>query len=454
MTETPTARDTFASTVGAFAATLGSAVGLGNIWKFPYLTGSNGGAAFVLTYLLAVALVGIPVMVVEHVIGRRMRLDAVQAYGNVVPRQRSWAIIGWAGLLSAVLIMAFYTDVAGWVFAYVFKSLGALVSGRALTPETFAALAGGTWEPLAWQLAVLALTTGIIAAGVSRGIERVTKALMPLLFALLLLCDLRALTLPGAFAGVAYLFQPDLSKLSPSVLLAALGLAFFKLSLGMGTMTTYGSYLPDRVRIVPNAARVALADTAVSLLAGLAVFPAVFAFGGTPAGGPGLLFSTIPLIFSHMPMGGLFTAVFFVLTAIATIGAMVSLIEVPVAWLVEKAHLRRPAAALVAAGAMFALGVPATLSQSPVLADVKLWGKSFFDLFEFASSNVLLPAGGLAITIVGGWLVPRGVFAGEMNKGYAAVPWHGRVLPVFVRYVAPVLILLIFLNSLGLLQRG
>ncbi len=451
MTETPTARDTFASTVGAFAATLGSAVGLGNIWKFPYLTGSNGGAAFVLTYLLAVALVGIPVMVVEHVIGRRMRLDAVQAYGNVVPRQRSWAIIGWAGLLSAVLIMAFYTDVAGWVFAYVFKSIGALVSGRALTPETFAALAGGTWEPLLWQLAVLALTTGIIAAGVSRGIERVTKALMPLLFALLLLCDLRALTLPGASAGVAYLFQPDLSKLSPSVLLAALGLAFFKLSLGMGTMTTYGSYLPDRVRIVPNATRVALADTAVSLLAGLAVFPAVFAFGGTPAGGPGLLFSTVPLIFSHMPMGGLFTTVFFVLTAVATIGAMVSLIEVPVAWLVEKAHLRRPAAALVSGGAMFALGVPATLSQSPVLADVKLLGKTFFDLFDFASSNVLLPAGGLAIAIVGGWLVPRGVFAGEMNRGYAAAPWHGRVLPVFVRYVAPVLILLIFLNSLGLL---
>lgn len=451
MPETTPARDTFASTVGAFAATLGSAVGLGNIWKFPYLTGSNGGAAFVLTYLLAVALVGIPVMVVEHVIGRRMRLDAVQAYGNVVPRQRFWAIIGWAGLLSAVLIMAFYTDVAGWVFAYVFKSIGALVSGRALTPETFAALAGGTWEPLLWQLAVLALTTGIIAAGVSRGIERVTKALMPLLFALLLLCDLRALTLPGASAGVAYLFQPDLSKLSPSVLLAALGLAFFKLSLGMGTMTTYGSYLPDRVRIVPNATRVALADTAVSLLAGLAVFPAVFAFGGTPAGGPGLLFSTIPLIFGHMPMGGLFTAVFFVLTAVATIGAMVSLIEVPVAWLVEKAHLRRPAAALVAAGGMLALGVPATLSQSPVLADVKLFGKTLFDLFDFASSNVLLPAGGLAIAIVGGWLVQRGVFADEMNKGYAAVPWHGRVLPVFVRYVAPVLILLIFLNSLGLL---
>ena len=452
MTETtPGARDTFASSLGAFAATLGSAVGLGNIWKFPYLTGSNGGAAFVLTYLLAVALAGIPVMVVEHVIGRRMRLDAVQAYEKVVPGQRRWVVIGYAGLLSALLIMAFYTDVAGWVFAYVFKSAAALAAGRTLTPETFGALASGTWEPLLWQVAVLALTTWIIAAGVSRGIERVTKALMPILFALLLLCDLRALTLPGASAGVTYLFRPDLSKLTPAVLLAALGLAFFKLSLGMGTMTTYGSYLPDRVRIVPNAARVALADTAVSLLAGLAVFPAVFAFGGQPAGGPGLLFNTVPLIFSHMPLGGVFTTVFFVLTAVATIGAMVSLLEVPVAWLVEKGHLRRPAAAAVGGGAMLALGIPATLSQSPVLAGVKPFGKTFFDLFDFASSNVLLPAGGLAIAIVGGWLVPRSDFLSEMNAGYAAVPWHGRVLPVFVRYVAPVLILLIFLNSLGLL---
>ena len=447
------ARDTFASSLGAFAATLGSAVGLGNIWKFPYLTGSNGGAAFVLTYLLAVALVGIPVMVVEHVIGRRMRLDAVRAYGRIVPGQRSWAVIGWAGLLSAVLIMAFYTDVAGWVFAYVFKAAGALASGRTLGPETFGALAGGTWEPLCWQVAVLALTAAILAAGVSRGIERVTKALMPVLLVLLLVCDLRALTLPGAGAGVTYLFAPDLSRLTPPVLLAALGLAFFKLSLGMGTMTTYGSYLPARVRLVPNAARVALADTAVSLLAGLAIFPAVFAFGGTPAGGPGLLFNTIPLVFSRMPGGGLFTALFFVLAAVATIGAMVSLMEVPVAWLVERGHRSRPAAAATTAVAMLALGIPATLSQGPALAEVKLWGKTFFDLFDFASSNVLLPAGGLAIAVVGGWLASREGFEAEMNAGYVAAPWHGRLVHVLVRFVAPVCILLIFLNSLGVLGR-
>jgi NSS family neurotransmitter:Na+ symporter len=447
-------RDAFGSTLGAFAATLGSAIGLGNIWKFPYLTGSNGGAAFVLTYLLAVALVGLPVMVVEHVIGRRMRLDAVRAYERVVPGQRWWSLVGWAGLASALLIMAFYTDVAGWVFAYVFKSIGAFASGEPLGPETFGALAGGTWEPLAWQVIVLVVTTGIIAAGVSRGIEKVTKTLMPLLLVLLLVCDVRALTLPGAGAGVAYLFEPDLGKLTGTVLLSALGLAFFKLSLGMGTMTTYGSYLPAETRIVPNAARVALADTLVSLLAGLAIFPAVFAFGGTPAGGPGLLFNTIPLVFAKMPGGGLFTALFFVLAAIATIGAMVSLMEVPVAWLVEKGHLGRPAAATVTAAAMLALGVLATLSQGPALADVKVFGKTFFDLFDFLSSNVLLPVGGLAIVVVGGWLVSREVFVGELDRGRARPAWHGRVVHGLVRFVAPVLILLILLSGLGVICVG
>ncbi len=447
----PTRRDTFSSSLGAFAATLGSAVGLGNIWKFPFLTGSNGGAAFVITYLLAVALVALPVMVVEHAIGRRMRLDAVRAYERAVPGQPFWAAIGWAGIAAALLIMAFYTDVAGWVFAYVWKSFTALFTGLPLTSETFGALAGGTWEPLLWQLGVLLLAATIIASGVSRGIEKVTKTLMPLLFALLLVCDLRALTLPGASAGVAYLFRPELARLSPSVMLAALGLAFFKLSLGMGTMTTYGSYLPEHVRIVPNAARVALADTAVSLLAGLAIFPAVFAFGGTPAGGPGLLFNTIPRIFGQMPAGGLFTVLFFALAAIATIGAMVSLIEVPVAWLVEKGHLRRPVAAALTAGAMFALGIPATLSQNPLLAEVKLLGKSFFDLFDFASSNVLLPVGGLAIAVVGGWLVPRGFLSSELGRGRTTA-WPERVILPAIRFVAPVLILLILLQSLGLLS--
>ena len=452
MTSRTTNRDAFASTLGAFAATLGSAVGLGNIWKFPYLTGSNGGAAFVLAYLLAVALVGLPVMVVEHAIGRRMRLDAVRAYEKVIPGQRRWAIIGWAGMASALLIMAFYTDVAGWVFAYVFKSIAAAATGAPLTPATFGALAGGTWEPLGWQVAVLVLTCGIIAAGVSKGIEKVTKTLMPLLLVLLVICDVRALTLPGAARGVAYLFQPDLGKITGTVLLSALGLAFFKLSLGMGTMTTYGSYLPAETKIVPNAARVALADTLVSLLAGLAIFPTVFALGGTPAGGPGLLFNTIPLVFAKMPFGGLFTALFFVLAAIATVGAMVSLIEVPVAFLVEKGHVRRPAAAAITGAIMLALGVLATLSQGSVLSGVKLFGKSFFDLFDFLSSNVLLPVGGLAIAVVGGWLLSKDDFLAEVGRAPKA--WYGPVVRHVVRYLAPVAILLILLSGLGVIRLG
>jgi NSS family neurotransmitter:Na+ symporter len=451
---TPKPRDAFASTLGAFAATLGSAIGLGNIWKFPYLTGSHGGAAFVLVYLLAIAFVGIPILVVELTIGRKMRLNAVHAYGAVIPGQKFWSGVGMAGVAAAFLIMAFYTDVAGWVFAYVFKSFGAFLSGATLDSKTFGALAGGTWEPLLWQAGVLVLTTAIIAAGVSKGIEKVTKALMPLLFILLIICDLRALTLPGAGAGVAYLFRPDLSKLTASIVLYALGLAFFKLSLGMGTMTTYGSYLPDSTRIVPCATRVALADTAVSLLAGLAIFPAVVAFGGKPAGGPGLLFNTIPLIFSKMPLGGLFTMVFFVLTAIATVGAMVSLIEVPVAWIIEKGHMNRRGAAILTGVLMFALGIPATLSQSPLLAEAKMFGKNFFDLFDFLSSNVLLPVGGLAIALIGGWVMTRKTFKDEMDQGYAAEPWHGRLVYGILRFVTPVLILLILLSSLGVIKLG
>lgn len=448
---TPAPREAFGSTLGAFAATLGSAVGLGNIWKFPYLTGSNGGAAFVLTYLLAVVLVALPVMVVEHLVGRHLRADAVRAYGRVVPGQPFWAAIGWAGLVASLLIMAFYTDVAGWVLAYVFKSLGAFVTGRVLGPETFTALAGGTWEPVAWQLVVLTVAASVVAAGVAGGIERVTKALMPLLLLLLLACDVRALTLPGAGAGVAYLFAPDASKLTGDVLLAALGLAFFKLSLGMGTMTTYGSYLPDGTHLVPNAARVALADTLVSLLAGLAIFPAVFALGDAPTGGPGLLFVTIPRVFAQMPGGALFTALFFVLAAFATLGAMVSLLEVPVAWLVRARGLRRPVAATLTAACMAALGVPATLSQGPVLSHVRVLGRDLFTLFDFLSSNVLLPLGGLAITVVGGWLVPRALFQQELGKGHGEPAWHGALVHALVRWVTPALILLILLQGLGVL---
>lgn len=445
-------RDMFASGLGAFTATVGSAIGLGNIWKFPYLTGSYGGAAFVFAYLVCVVLVGIPIMVAEHIIGRKTRKNAVHAYASIVPGQKGWAIIGWAGCIAAVLVMAFYTDVAGWVFAYIFKSLFAFARGAVLQPTDFASLARGTWVPLIWQGVVIALTAGVLATGVSKGIERMTKVLMPVLLALLLLCVLRALTLPGAFQGVSYLFAVDLSKLTRPVILTALGLAFFKLSLGMGAMTTYGSYLPENTKIAPNAVRVALADTMVSLLAGLAIFPAVFALGGKPAGGPGLLFETIPLVFSKMPLGGLFTALFFVLAAIATLGAMISLMEVPVAWLCEKTKISRLRAGVMTGLAMFALGILATLSQSSVLENVKIGGKNFFELFDFLSSNVLLPLGGVGIAFVAGWLMKRRDFLGELNKGYTRPRQDALVLWGLVKFITPLLILIVLLQSVGILR--
>ncbi len=413
------------------------------------MAGVNGGAVFVLTYLLSVALVGLPILAAEHAVGRRLRLDAVGAYGKGIPGERGWSLIGYAGILAAFLIMAFYSDVAGWVFAYIPKAFISAVGGGVLGPETFGALSGGTLEPLLWQALVLAFVALIVAGGVSKGIERATKLTMPILLVLLIICDIRALTLPGAFKGVQFLFAPDFSKLSGTVVLSALGLAFFKLSLGMGTMTTYGSYMPGNLRLVPNAARVALADTLVSLLAGLAIFPAVFAFGFEPTSGPALLFISIPAVFSKMPFGNLFTLAFFSLAALAATGAMISLVEVPVAWLCGRGRFRRPAAVALTTIGIFILGVPATLSLGP-LGDVTLFGKGIFDLFDYIQQNLLLPLGGLAIAVFAGWRLSKEDLLAELGKGHSSAGPAIRVVYAFIKFVSPALIVLVFLNGFGL----
>jgi NSS family neurotransmitter:Na+ symporter len=438
----------FGTSLGAFTATVASAVGLGNIWKFPYLAGVNGGAAFVLTYLASVALVGVPILVAEHAIGRWMKANAVRAYSTAVPKERVWGLIGYSGVIAAFFIMAFYSDVAGWVFAYIPKAtVAAVTASGPLGGEVFGALSSGIAEPLLWQIGVLAFVSFIVAGGVKSGIERATKLTMPILLILLVICDIRALTLPGAFAGVRFLFEPDFSKLTGSVILSALGLAFFKLSLGMGTMTTYGAYMPDSTRLVANATRVALADTLVSILAGLAIFPAVFAFGFEPASGPSLLFVSIPAVFSKMPFGSFFTVAFFSLTALAATGAMISLIEVPVAWLCSKGKLSRPSAVAITALGIFALGAPATLSLGP-LSDFTIAGRGFFDLLDFVQQNLLLPLGGLAIAIVAGWRLSAKDFAAELGKGGASSAAN-RIVMAFIKFVAPALIVLVFLNGFG-----
>jgi NSS family neurotransmitter:Na+ symporter len=447
-------RDGFTTNFGVLVATLGSAIGLGNIWKFPSLTGTNGGASFLLVYLAATMLVGLPVMIAETMLGRAARADAVTSFEILAPRgQWWWKAIGWMGFAAALLIMAFYSEVAGWVYAYVFKAVSGEVStvDPKVAAAAFGKLVSSPLTVLAWQWGVLALTGGIIMFGVSKGIEAVTRRLVPLLFVLLVALCVRSLMLDGAGRGLGFLFQPDFSKITPAVALTALGLAFFKLSLGMGTMLTYGSYFRNDQNIPWTATRVMLADLSVSLLAGVAIFPAVFTFGFEPAAGPSLVFMTIPAVFTSMPGGTVFMTIFFLITAIASVGAILSLIEVPVAILSERYRLGRKPAALATIAAIAVLGAAASLSQS-VLADVRLLGFNPFDLFDFLSSNVLLPLGGILICLFVGWIygfakTERSLSnQGELNNG-------GLIKAVFflVRFVAPLLIAIVLLNGLKLI---
>ena len=445
------ARDGFTNTFGVLVATLGSAVGLGNIWKFPSLTGTNGGAGFLLVYLLATLLVGLPVMIVETMLGRAARANAVTTFERVAPHNQGWwKIIGWMGFAAALLIMSFYSEVAGWVYAYIFKAIsGSLTTtDPKIAGDIFGELVANPFSSLIWQWVVLGITGSIIMMGVSKGIEAVTRKLMPLLFILLLILCSRSLTLPGAAQGLTFLFSPDFSKISGAVVLTALGLAFFKLSIGMGTMLTYGSYFRDDQNIPVTTTRVMLADLTVSLLAGIAIFPAVFAFGFAPEAGPSLVFMTIPAVFTSMPGGTLFMTLFFILTAVASVGAILSLLEVPVAILSERFGFGRKKASLLTILAIALLGAPAALSSS-LTAEFKLFGMNSFNLFDFLSSNILLPLGGILICLFVGWVYGLPQLEKQLSNNGTL---HNRLLlkTVFflVRFLTPLLIAAVLLHGL------
>jgi neurotransmitter:Na+ symporter, NSS family len=445
-------RDGFTSGFGVLAATLGSAVGLGNIWKFPYLTGANGGAGFLVVYVVATLLVGLPVMIAEITLGRQAKANPITALQMLAPRGQPWWLIGAAGMLASFLILSFYSEVVAWVFAYVFKAMGGsiLSSDRHVTEAAFGALIGDPWQSLVWQWVVLLFMGAILLMGVTKGIEAMTKKLMPLLFLLLLLLCGVSLSLDKAADGLAFLFKPEFSKISASVALTALGLAFFKLSIGMGTMMTYGSYFRDNQNIPLTAFRVMSADLCVSLLAGIAIFPAVFTFGFAPSAGPSLVFITIPAVFSQIPMGQVLMVVFFVLTAIAATGATLSLMEVPVAIIHERFGLSRPKALLLTLALLAVTGSSCALTNS-TLAGVKLFGLNIFDLFDFLSSNLILPAGGIFIALFVGWVWGCDKFRQALsNQGQLRNDRLARVVLFLLRYVSPLLILIVMLKGLNL----
>ncbi len=460
--QTPAAakpRDGFKTGIGVIAATLGSAIGLGNIWKFPTLTGLNGGAAFIVVYLVCTVLVGLPVMISELALGRTARADAVTTFQKLAPRgangrQAPWWLVGAMGALAAFLILAFYTEVAAWVFAYIFKALfGSLnTTDPQAISAAFNGLTASPIQSLVWQWVVLVFIAAIIIAGVSKGIERITKMLMPVLFVILLIVIARSLTLPGAAAGLAFLFKPDFSKVTWSTVLVAMGLSFFKLSVGMGTMITYGSYYRQDQNIPTTAVRVMLGDVLVSLLVGIAIFPVVFSFGFEPNAGPSLLFITIPAVFNVMPFGQPFMVLFFVLAAIAATGAMLSLLEVPVALITERLGWSRTGATVVTTLILAGFGALAALSGS-TLANFKPFGKTMFDLYDFTTSNILLPLGGLFICLFVGWRWARADAVNALSNG--GTLHNGRVIAVFlalVKFVTPVLVFVVLLSGLGVVR--
>ncbi|NLG27053.1 MAG: sodium-dependent transporter [Chloroflexi bacterium] len=452
MQENAKPRGSFGTSVGVLAATLGSAIGLGNIWKFPSLTGLNGGAAFVIVYIAATFLVGLPVMISEHALGRNARADAITTFRKLAPKS-AWWLVGFAGAVSAFLIMAFYTEVAGWVFAYIVKAIGGgiLSTDPAVTSEGFAKLISSPWQSLIWQWIVLIWVAGIILFGVSKGIERMTKRLLPLLLVLLIIIGIRSITLPGGAEGLKFLFKPDFSQITWETVLVAMGLAFFKLSVGMGTMITYGSYFREDQNIPATATRVMLADLIVSMLAGIAIFPAVFAYGFEPASGPSLLFITIPAVFSSMPGGAVFMVLFFILAAVAATGAMLSLFEVPVAYLSERCRMSRTTATILTLVALAVVGSTAALSSS-TMADFKIAGKTMFDLFDYATSNVLLPLGGLLICVFVGWRWGWAQVKEELsNRGKLDNARIARLFFGVAKFVTPVLVFVVLLSGLGLI---
>ncbi|MCM2319072.1 MAG: sodium-dependent transporter [Pseudomonas sp.] len=434
-----------------FLAATGSAVGLGNIWKFPYITGQNGGGAFVLVYLACILAIGIPLLMAEFMIGRRGRANpegAIAAVAREAGASRHWRRLGSMAVLTGFLILSFYAVIAGWTLAYTPAALSGSFAG--LNGESsgalFNTLLADPWKLTAYGSLVLLVTLGIVAFGVRDGLERALRFMMPGLFILLLVMVGYAATTGHFMQAVEFLFAPDFSKLTGKGVLMALGHAFFTLSLASGAMMAYGSYLPAGTSIVRTSLMVALADTAVALLAGLAIFPLVFANGLEPGSGPGLIFVTLPIAFGQMPLGALIGGLFFIMLALAALTSTISLIEPTIAWLGEKFGMGRIKAVLLSGAAVWLLSLGSVLSFN-AWSEVTLLGKTFFDGLDFLTSNLMMPLGGLFTVLFTGWVMKRALAAQaiglEQNGGFGL--WW-----LAIRWITPLAILLMFLHSLGL----
>ncbi len=451
MSSSPSNRESFGSKFGVIAATAGSAVGLGNIWRYPYITGENGGAAFIFIYIGIVALIGIPVMLSEFIIGRKSQMNVFGAFKKLAPG-KPWFLIGIMGVAAAFMILAFYTVVAGWTLEYLYQSIIGGFKGKSAEElgAMYNGFIGSSFRPMLWYFVFMGMTAVIVMVGIKDGIEKSTKIMMPLLFIILIILIIRAVSLPGAANGISFIFKPDFSKITTSTFLLALGQAFFSLSIGMGTLITYGSYMPKKDNLAATALSVVITDTLVAVLAGLAIFPAVFAFNIEPASGPGLAFITIPNIFQKMVGGTFFSAAFFILLGLAALTSTISVLEVIVAFFVEELKMKRVFATWIATFAVSVLGIFCVLSTSS-LADFKIFGLTIFGLMEYSTANILLPLGGMLIVIFIAWFYGRQKTVEELTNGGSL---KARYLPVFmfvIKFIAPLAIAFIFLKGIGII---
>ena len=431
-------------------AATGSAVGLGNLWKFPYITGENGGGAFVLMYLACIAIVGIPVMLAEVMLGRKGRLSPIHTMKNIseeLGAPKFFLSIGWMGIVAGFLILSFYSVIAGWSLDYIAKIASGLFVAQdaAFAEATFGGLVSDPWTLSLWHTLFMIMTGAVIARGVNLGLESWLRFLMPMLFLLMLILFVYSWNLEGFSQGVNFLFSFDVSKITPESLVVALGHAFFTLSLGLGAIMAYGAYMPEDQSLSKTVMSVAILDTLVALVAGIIIFAIVFTNGLEPAAGPGLMFQTLPLAFGNMSGGVAFGTVFFILVTFAAWSSALSLAEPAVAWAVEKGYSRTRSTMLVCSLA-WVLGLGTVFSFN-IASDITWFGKTFFDLLDFLTANILLPLGGLLIAIFVGWFTSKQFSQQQADFRNVRVfeIWH-----FVLRYAAPLAILVIFANGLDL----
>lgn len=444
-------REKFSSTYGFILSSIGAAVGLGAIWKFPYTVGENGGGAFLLVFLIVLIIIAAPILMIEFAIGRKTKLSYPAALKKLFPG-KSWYLMGLFGLGGLGIVLSFYIGISGWSLAYLFKSITGSYAGQGseVMANNFDNFLNSPFETLFWLLVMTVLTGFIVAKGVQKGIEKVSKVLIPALLVMIVILGIKALTLPGAGAGLEFYLKPDFSAFTFEGILAAIGLAFFTLGVGTGNLVIFGSYL-DRSRTIGSSTLIVVfSQIFVAILMGIIIFPGVFTYGVEPTAGPPLVFITLPIIFSQMGYGMLYASIFYLLLFFACLTSTIAILEAIVGYFIDEFKWSRKKTVLITLTVIFSIGIVQMLSFGP-LSHITLFDMIIFDISDFLVTNIILPIGGLALLIFAGWLLKPEVILEEMNIG-KGMKITLSVFSITIKYIAPIVVLIVFLQLLGIIK--